>query len=97
MVRLFIPGTDRRNVVAVNEPVAMALYQGHIYWVSASTNTLERVDKTSGNDRVIIKDQLDNVHDFIVVANNRPTGNIVSEFNLFIYINLNSAIFRFLV
>ena len=55
-------------------PFGITLYKDHIYWTDWGTNKVERADKLTGDNRVVVHTNLDRLMDITVIHNDRPTG-----------------------
>lgn len=66
------------RTVLINEtlphPFGITVYKEHIYWTDWETDKLERVDKVTGKNRIVVQANLDRLMDITVVHNDRPTG-----------------------
>lgn len=69
------PGLDR-DVIAddLPHPFGLTQYQDYIYWTDWSRRSIERANKTSGQNRTIIQNHLDYVMDILVFHSSRQAG-----------------------
>uniref|UniRef100_A0A8C6Y101 Low-density lipoprotein receptor-related protein 6 n=1 Tax=Naja naja TaxID=35670 RepID=A0A8C6Y101_NAJNA len=68
-------GLDR-DVIAddLPHPFGLTQYQDYIYWTDWSRRSIERANKTSGQNRTIIQNHLDYVMDILVFHSSRQAG-----------------------
>ena len=68
------------RVVLINQmvlhPFGIILYKDHIYWTDWRTNKVERADKITGANRIVVHSNLGKLMDVTVVHNDRVTGLI---------------------
>lgn len=55
-------------------PFGLTQYQDYIYWTDWSQRSIERANKTSGQNRTIIQGHLDYVMDILVFHSSRQSG-----------------------
>lgn len=58
----------------LEHPFGITLHKDHVYWTDWQTNKVERVDKVTGGNRIVVHANLGRLMDITVVHNNRPTG-----------------------
>ncbi|KAL6038747.1 hypothetical protein STEG23_008240, partial [Scotinomys teguina] len=65
-----------REVIAddLPHPFGLTQYQDYIYWTDWSRRSIERANKTSGQNRTIIQGHLDYVMDILVFHSSRQAG-----------------------
>uniref|UniRef100_A0A673HZJ4 EGF-like domain-containing protein n=1 Tax=Sinocyclocheilus rhinocerous TaxID=307959 RepID=A0A673HZJ4_9TELE len=65
-----------REVIAddLPHPFGLTQYQDYIYWTDWSQRSIERANKTSGQNRTIIQGHLDYVMDILVFHSSRQSG-----------------------
>ncbi|NP_001401184.1 low-density lipoprotein receptor-related protein 6 isoform j [Homo sapiens] len=65
-----------REVIAddLPHPFGLTQYQDYIYWTDWSRRSIERANKTSGQNRTIIQGHLDYVMDILVFHSSRQSG-----------------------
>lgn len=65
-----------REVIAddLPHPFGLTQYQDYIYWTDWSQRSIERANKTSGQNRTIIQGHLDYVMDILVFHSSRQGG-----------------------
>ncbi|KAM4747690.1 low-density lipoprotein receptor-related protein 6 isoform 5-T5 [Rhinophrynus dorsalis] len=65
-----------RDVIAddLPHPFGLTQYQDYIYWTDWSRRSIERANKTSGQNRTLIQDHLDYVMDILVFHSSRQAG-----------------------
>ncbi|CAH2276476.1 low-density lipo receptor-related 6 isoform X1 [Pelobates cultripes] len=65
-----------RDVIAddLPHPFGLTQYQDYIYWTDWSRRSIERANKTSGQNRTIIQGHLDYVMDILVFHSSRQAG-----------------------
>ena len=65
-----------REVIAEDlpHPFGLTQYQDYIYWTDWSERSIERANKTSGQNRTIIQGHLDYVMDILVFHSSRQGG-----------------------
>ncbi|XP_006822699.1 LOW QUALITY PROTEIN: low-density lipoprotein receptor-related protein 6-like [Saccoglossus kowalevskii] len=70
-------GQHRRSVIGekLPKPFGLTQYQDYIYWTDWATRSIERVNKTSGENRTRIQGQLDYVMDILVFHASRQSGS----------------------
>lgn len=63
-------GSSRRVVVErrLQVPAAVAVHGAHVYWVDDGAQTVERADKLTGVERVVVRSRLTALTDIIAVA-----------------------------
>ncbi|KAH0616373.1 hypothetical protein JD844_027417 [Phrynosoma platyrhinos] len=68
-------GLDR-DVIAddLPHPFGLTQYQDYIYWTDWSRRSIERANKTSGQNRTVIQNHLDYVMDILVFHSSRQAG-----------------------
>lgn len=73
---LFISGKERTRVIMepLPEPYGLTQYQDFIYWTDLKLNTIERANKTSGENRTRIEGQVEYVMDILVFHASRQSG-----------------------
>ena len=68
-------GTNRRTIASeLPKPIALTQYKDYIYWADWKTNTINRANKTNGQDRVPIKQSVDSIMDILVFHGSRQEG-----------------------
>ena len=55
-------------------PFGITLFKDHIYWTDWETDKVERADKMTGDNRIVVHANLDKLMDITVVHNDRATG-----------------------
>lgn len=55
-------------------PFGLTQYQDYIYWTDWSQRSIERANKTSGQNRTVIQGHLDYVMDILVFHSSRQGG-----------------------
>ena len=60
----------------IQHPFGIMLYKDHIYWTDWTTNKVERADKITGANRIVVHSNLGKLMDVTVVHNDRTTGLI---------------------
>uniref|UniRef100_A0A673HQS4 Low-density lipoprotein receptor-related protein 6-like n=1 Tax=Sinocyclocheilus rhinocerous TaxID=307959 RepID=A0A673HQS4_9TELE len=65
-----------REVIAddLPHPFGLTQYQDYIYWTDWSQRSIERANKTSGQNRTVIQGHLDYVMDILVFHSSRQSG-----------------------
>lgn len=65
-----------REVIAddLPHPFGLTQYQDYIYWTDWSHRSIERANKTSGQNRTLIQGHLDYVMDILVFHSSRQAG-----------------------
>ena len=61
----------------VLHPFGITVYGEHVYWTDWESQKLERVDKITGENRLVMHSNLPQMMEVIVVHNNRPNGECV--------------------
>ncbi|XP_075584012.1 low-density lipoprotein receptor-related protein 6 isoform X6 [Pelecanus crispus] len=68
-------GLDREIIADdLPHPFGLTQYQDYIYWTDWSRRSIERANKTSGQNRTIIQGHLDYVMDILVFHSSRQAG-----------------------
>ncbi|XP_053574891.1 low-density lipoprotein receptor-related protein 6 [Bombina bombina] len=68
-------GLDREVIADdLPHPFGLTQYQDYIYWTDWSRRSIERANKTSGQNRTIIQGHLDYVMDILVFHSSRQAG-----------------------
>ncbi|XP_070804167.1 low-density lipoprotein receptor-related protein 6 isoform X3 [Pituophis catenifer annectens] len=68
-------GLDREVIADdLPHPFGLTQYQDYIYWTDWSRRSIERANKTSGQNRTIIQNHLDYVMDILVFHSSRQAG-----------------------
>ena len=68
-------GTNRRTIASeLPKPFALTQYKDYIYWTDWTTDTINRANKTNGQDRVPIKSSIDYIMDILVFHSSRQEG-----------------------
>lgn len=68
-------GQDREVIADdLPHPFGLTQYQDFIYWTDWSRRSIERANKTSGQNRTIIQGHLDYVMDILVFHSSRQSG-----------------------
>ncbi|PSN54231.1 Low-density lipoprotein receptor-related protein 4 [Blattella germanica] len=68
-------GRNRVHLVPeATHPFGLTQYEDHIYWTDWYRKSVERADKTTGKDRIIMRTDLDGVMEIRAVASGRQTG-----------------------
>ncbi|KAM4901333.1 low-density lipoprotein receptor-related protein 6 isoform 6-T6 [Sylvia borin] len=68
-------GLDRETIADdLPHPFGLTQYQDYIYWTDWSRRSIERANKTSGQNRTIIQGHLDYVMDILVFHSSRQAG-----------------------
>ena len=66
------------RTVLINEmllhPFGITLFKDHVYWTDWETNKVERADKLTGDNRVVVHANLGRLMDITVVHSDRATG-----------------------
>ncbi|KAK5896343.1 hypothetical protein CgunFtcFv8_009955 [Champsocephalus gunnari] len=67
---------EEREVIAddLPHPFGLTQYQDYIYWTDWSQRSIERANKTSGQNRTVIQGHLDYVMDILVFHSSRQGG-----------------------
>ncbi|XP_042878926.1 low-density lipoprotein receptor-related protein 6-like [Penaeus japonicus] len=67
----------RREVIvrSLPQPYGLTLYEDYVYWADWKTGTIERANKTNGENRTRIQGQLDFVMDILVFHSSRQSGS----------------------
>lgn len=70
------PSGQDREVIAddLPHPFGLTQYQDYIYWTDWSQRSIERANKTSGQNRTVIQGHLDYVMDILVFHSSRQGG-----------------------
>ena len=67
-----------RSIVLENrinpQPFALTQYEDYLYWADWSTNSIERANKTSGENQTRIQGHLESVIDILVFHASRQSG-----------------------
>lgn len=71
-----LPAGQDREVIAddLPHPFGLTQYQDYIYWTDWSQRSIERANKTSGQNRTVIQGHLDYVMDILVFHSSRQGG-----------------------
>lgn len=71
-----LSGSSRTTIISENVPSPFGLtqYQDFIYWTDLNAESIERANKTTGENRTRIQDQLDSVVDILVFHASRQSG-----------------------
>lgn len=74
--RSLFPAGQDREVIAddLPHPFGLTQYQDYIYWTDWSQRSIERANKTSGQNRTVIQGHLDYVMDILVFHSSRQGG-----------------------
>lgn len=68
-------GQDREVIADdLPHPFGLTQYQDYIYWTDWSQRSIERANKTSGQNRTLIQGHLDYVMDILVFHSSRQGG-----------------------
>lgn len=68
-------GLDREVIADdLPHPFGLTQYQDYIYWTDWSQRSIERANKTSGQNRTVIQGHLDYVMDILVFHSSRQGG-----------------------
>jgi low density lipoprotein receptor-related protein 5/6 len=68
-------GEDRREVVrGLMHPFSLTQYQDFIYWADWNSKSIERANKSSGNNRTKIQEKMDFIMDILIFHNSRQSG-----------------------
>lgn len=69
------PGQEREVIADdLPHPFGLTQYQDYIYWTDWSQRSIERANKTSGQNRTVIQGHLDYVMDILVFHSSRQGG-----------------------
>ncbi|KAK3878186.1 hypothetical protein Pcinc_017158 [Petrolisthes cinctipes] len=65
-----------REVIVGNlpQPYGLTLYEDYVYWADWKTGTIERANKTRGENRTRIQSQLDYITDILIFHSSRQSG-----------------------
>ena len=68
-------------------PFGITLFKDHIYWTDWETDKVERADKMTGDNRIVVHANLDKLMDITVVHNDRATGmfSINAHYNGYLF------------
>ncbi|KFM78305.1 Low-density lipoprotein receptor-related protein 6, partial [Stegodyphus mimosarum] len=71
-----LAGNHRQSIIDDNlfDPYGLTQYQDFIYWTDWKTSTIERANKTNGENRTVIQKNLDHVMDILVYHTSRQSG-----------------------
>lgn len=73
--RVRTTGQDREVIADdLPHPFGLTQYQDYIYWTDWSQRSIERANKTSGQNRTVIQGHLDYVMDILVFHSSRQGG-----------------------
>nr|XP_045620165.1 low-density lipoprotein receptor-related protein 6-like [Procambarus clarkii] len=68
-------GRNREVVVRdLPQPYGLTLYEDYVYWADWKTGTIERANKSKGENRTRIQGQLDFIMDILVFHSSRQSG-----------------------
>ena len=69
-------GSNRRVVIGeeLPRPFGLTQYDDYIYWTDWKTNSIERCNKTNGQNRTRVQEQLNYVMDLLVFHASRQSG-----------------------
>ena len=69
-------GSNRRVVIGeeLPRPFGLTQYEDYIYWTDWKTNSIERCNKTNGQNRTRVQEQLNYVMDLLVFHASRQSG-----------------------
>ena len=62
----------------LQEPKALTQYQDFLYWTDWGTRTIERANKTSGQNKTTVQNE-DSITDLLVFHHSRQSGTTRSE------------------
>ena len=73
---VILSGGNRRTVIGEDlpRPFGLTQYEDYIYWTDWKTNSIERCNKTNGQNRTRIQEHLDYVMDLLVFHASRQSG-----------------------
>jgi low density lipoprotein receptor-related protein 5/6 len=54
--------------------MALTQYQDYLYWTNMEKQTIERANKTTGNNQTIVLEYVDNVMDLLIFHGSRQSG-----------------------
>ncbi|VDI30227.1 low density lipoprotein receptor-related protein 5/6 [Mytilus galloprovincialis] len=71
-----INGTNRTQIITnqVPKPMGLTLYKDFIFWVDWEQKTVEKANKTNGNNRTTLRDHMGVVMDILVYHSSRQAG-----------------------
>ena len=64
-------------------PHGLTLYEDYIYWTDWVDKSIERANKTSGENRTRISEDLDLIMDILVFHASRQAGRCLSPYSLY--------------
>ncbi|GBO17456.1 Low-density lipoprotein receptor-related protein 4 [Araneus ventricosus] len=71
-----LSGKHRMQLVDdVAHPFGLTLYGPHLFWTDWHTKSIERVDKDTGRNRIVIRDNIEYLMEIKMVAASRQTGS----------------------
>ena len=73
----YINGTNRSQIVTqkVPKPMGLTLYNDFIFWADWEQQTVERANKSNGNNRTTLRDSMGVVMDILVYHSSRQAGS----------------------
>ena len=73
---MILSGGNRRTVIGEDlpRPFGLTQYEDYIYWTDWMTNSIERCNKTTGQNRTRIQEHLNYVMDLLVFHASRQSG-----------------------
>ncbi|KAL0269033.1 UNVERIFIED_CONTAM: hypothetical protein PYX00_010774 [Menopon gallinae] len=71
-----LDGSNRREIVKDNlfKPTGLSQYQDFIYWTDRETGVIESANKTNGQNRMIIHNNVKDISDILVYHKRRQSG-----------------------
>ncbi|KAK7073342.1 Low-density lipoprotein receptor-related protein 6 [Halocaridina rubra] len=70
-----LDGHSRKVIVGnLPQPYGLTLYEDFVYWADWETGTIERANKTNGENKTRIQGQLDFIMDILVFHSSRQSG-----------------------
>ncbi|GIY34998.1 low-density lipoprotein receptor-related protein 4 [Caerostris darwini] len=71
-----LSGKHRMQLVDdVAHPFGLTLFGLHLYWTDWHTKSIERVDKDTGRNRIVVRDNIEYLMEIKMVAASRQTGS----------------------
>ena len=68
-------GEDRHEVVrGLMHPFSLTQYQDFIYWADWNSKSIERANKTNGQNRTKVQEKMDFIMDILIFHNSRQSG-----------------------
>ncbi|KAM7292782.1 low-density lipoprotein receptor-related protein 4 [Ixodes scapularis] len=68
-------GKNRHKLIeGVAHPFGLTQYESHIYWTDWTTKAIERANKDTGAERIIVRENIEYLMEIKMVARSRQTG-----------------------